>query len=135
MREILFRGKSKDTCKWVYGDLLKYADTAQIWEQTENGKWNCIIDPETLCQYTGLTDGNGRKVFEGDIFQADDGECLQKYAVIWNEDFLEWSAIGIDMDEQFSLSEFRVEKIDVIGNIFDNSELFGKVGEREEKHG
>ena len=68
-REILFRGKTYDG-QWIFGDLMTYADTAQIWEQTENGKWNCFVDPATVGQFTGLVDRNQKRIFEGDVVEA-----------------------------------------------------------------
>lgn len=127
MREILFRGKAKDTEKWIYGDLLQYADTAQIWKQTDNGKWNCVVDPETVCQYTGLTDKNGRKIFEGDIVSYIDGyfsesgfvesDCVGK--VVWDNDEVCYLVTG-----RLSVESYEVlTDCYVIGNVFDNPEL------------
>lgn len=64
-REILFRGKTNDG-QWLEGDLMQYADTSQIWVQTDEGKWNFVVDPATVGQFTGLCDKNGKKIFEGD---------------------------------------------------------------------
>lgn len=131
-REILFRGKRKDNGKWVEGyyqqrydafeniqHLIFLAKSYTVWEYAE-------VDPKTVCQYTGLTDNNGRR-FEKDIFQASDGEYIQRYKITWSEDFLEWSAECIgDPDGTLPLSEFRVGEIEVIGNIFDNPELINQ---------
>lgn len=138
MREILFRGKRIDNGKWHYGSYLFLKDAPSYdWTGTEVGSrkdvhfiiddkdMNLAVNKETVCQYTGLTDKNGRR-YEGDIFQASDGDYIQRYIITWNEDSLEWSAECIgDPEGTLPLSEFRVSEIEVIGNIYDNPELIG----------
>lgn len=120
MREILFRGKVADEPdEWVYGYLLPDARIIQTVEFTENkccGVGTFQIRPETVGQYTGMTDKNGKKMFEGDIIKDrfdDIGqiEYKPKYVAFiiqgWETGFAFW-----------------VKKdIEVIGNIHDNPEL------------
>ena len=132
MREILFRGQSEIAQKWVYGDLLQYADKAQIWEDTEQGKFNAQVIPETIGQYTGLTDKNGRKIFERDIITREFHDDYYTGVVYWADDFLGYCVKFLDgtTPEIMPLNEFyRTKYIEVIGNVHDNPELLK--GERE----
>lgn len=70
MREILFRGKQADSGKWVYGFISGLNDDEYGIPMTMNDTeclCDIIVNPITVGQYTGLTDKNGRRVFEGDI--------------------------------------------------------------------
>lgn len=124
MREILFRGKQKDNGKWVYGFYALFASNKGlkhgIYTGAENG---CVIpyevDPETVGQYTGLKDKNGKKIFEGDIMQL----CSACYPclVYWDGKSWAWKQNG--KRREIDLTR---EKMDTIGNIFDNPELLGE---------
>ena len=88
MREILFRGKKLSNGEWNEGDLLVNSQKKIGLILPNNGKECKIIDPETVGQFTGLTDKNGKKIFEGDIVRRFNGrgQEVMRYAVKWNTD-------------------------------------------------
>lgn len=110
MREILFRGKRKDNGKWDFGDLEHNGKNVPKWV---NG--NEIV-PESVGQFTGLTDKNGEKIFEGDIMQL----CSACYPclVYWDGKGWAWKQNG--KRREIDLTR---EKMCIIGNIYDSPEL------------
>ena len=117
MREILFRGKRRDNSEWFCGDLLHLEHCLSI--HSKNNAHSVI--PETIGQYTGLTDKNGNKIFEGDIvelhFSGARGVVIfDKYCFI-----IEVHAFG-GMERNI-IGEYDKDVLEVIGNIYDNMEL------------
>lgn len=66
MREILFRGKRWDNGKWVIGDLFQFQDDCIIHAYERGCRVAHSVNPATIGQYTGITDKNGKKIFDGD---------------------------------------------------------------------
>ena len=129
MREILFRGKWKNSGEWVYGNLFNpdKADTpTQICIGTYIARTCYEIDPETVGQYTGLTDRNGRKIFEGDIVVFADffDDKIHRGVVYWCDLAFWFDCTETEGDEGiYSLAYISVNVLEVIGNIYDNPEL------------
>lgn len=145
MREILFRAKRKNWRElpkeewWVEGYYCYFMDThcvlprnldydaAMFGEQ----KVFVIIDPETLCQYTGKSDEDGKKIFEGDIvgfidlYSTESGysesSCLGE--VIWSKE-----ECCFHVTNRLSAESWEVlDECKVVGNVFDNKELLDEL--------
>lgn len=129
MREILFRGKRKDNGEWVYGHFYESKGNGKNVHRIYNGNIfrHDTVCPETVGQYTGLTDKNGKKIFEGDIVKhynnSDDGFDIG--ALYWDETFLQWkrTSIGNFHHRSFTYVMSRSCEYEVIGNIHDSPEL------------
>ena len=128
MRDITFRGKRKDTGEWVHGFFANakwYIDEKQMaiifpadicmFPHCEVSGWEEVI-PETVGQFTGLLDKNGKKIFEGDILLVND---IQKAYVFFEKGQFVVNHFAINV-----LCSRNIESV-VIGNIHDNPELLG----------
>ena len=138
MREILFRGKNTDNGKWEYGSLLSpdefnenphivYIDYLN--EYGEIGEISAPVIPETIGQYTGLTDKNGVRIFEGDICRFKRFNDIHVGEIVFNVTTASFvmryqsivGAYGEKATQKMLLSV--CDDIEVIGNIHDNPEL------------
>jgi uncharacterized phage protein (TIGR01671 family) len=155
MREILFRGQTRkygekvrmgDGKKlpghWVYGGVLQGAGSHSIIYGGENvndpsedlDKW--CVHTDTLGQFTGKTDKNGKKIFEGDMFHLDDeiiavvifkDGCfrLEEYGLCgaWTESGFDECGGGWGVIECDPIDWYTIRDMEIIGNIHDNPEL------------
>lgn len=142
-RIFLFRGKRTDNGEWIRGDLITTPFIRNITQQNiiyildiTKADYDCFedlvedngifeVDPETVCQYTGLTDKSGRKIFEGDIVKHFyDSKILSKVNVgiiSWNESKCGFHRSSREDNCFYKITDYC--KYEVIGNIFDNPEL------------
>ena len=139
MRDILFRGKRTDNGEWIYGYVNQHrgesildcmceqinSDDFYIYDyaaKIDTGIYGLLykIIPETRGEYTGLTDKNGVRIFEGDIVRSVSGG-YSNFIILWDNQnalwFLRAKNYTTDFYHHFS-NEFEI-----IGNIHDNPEL------------
>ena len=153
MREILLRGKRVDNGEWIVGSLIidergnhyigeyirRRVESAYVCTKRGNGKTInrfigigfFMVIPETVGQYTGLTDKNGEKIFEGDIVRTLAPTSTDIYiegVVMFGEYQTAFQSSNIGYYVNWSLNKnlaiyCKINDIEVIGNIHDNPEL------------
>ena len=129
MREILFRGKTLDVSEWVYGYYVQQYGTDAIYfkESDENGFERLLIYSETVGQYTGLRDRNGRKIFEGDIVKCSDGENYQ--VVFEQRNNSAYFGLATTENDTWVFEDIITSNLAIVGNIYDNPELLKESAE------
>lgn len=132
MREILFRGKRIDNGEWVEGGYYVVPDGEGgaihriAVSDCERFEYNdVVVDPSTISEFTGLTDKNGKKVFEGDIVKDN---------AVWHEEIPQIEShvniVGVEKgcwiifhDKWWDFLYTNASDVEVIGNIHDDFEL------------
>lgn len=138
MREIKFRGKRVDNGEWLYGDLMTY-DNDYVICDVDDGGYLPIVR-ETVGQFTGLYDKNGKEIYEGDIIKefngygSDNGIAKIEYDTAtfdlgarheYRQTICGFIAKAIDnpkYNSESSTQSFYEKECEVIGNIHDNKE-------------
>ena len=126
IREVIFRGKRTDNGEWIEGSLLgiDWCDKPSTYSIAPNTPVSVFysVIPETVGQYTGLTDKNGVRIFEGDIVSLVKHDSLI-YKVVYVP--CRYELVNRKGVNFFVLDIYKSENIEVIGNIHDNPELLG----------
>ena len=137
MREILFHGKCNEVGKyngqWIEGFYGEDDGKPIIARSTDHGLIGYFCEPDSIGQYTGLTDKNGRKIFEGDIIHLEysqvffGGVYFGEYTaeVPYKEGCFITDGINNGDEIETPLSGFNNDEVEIIGNIHDNPELLG----------
>ena len=144
MRTIKFKGKSVDSSKWIEGYYYEECDNTYIIKDRQkdsmlNRNEAVLIDPDTVCQFTGLLDKNGKEIYDGDVLRSDKYpySCIEieerdnYFGVIeWNENEAAFyivtiknpksSVKGISDGISDYLSKSALQDFEVIGNINDD---------------
>lgn len=129
MRQIKFKGKRKDNGEWVFGDYCSLPNSNIVFINANN-EIDCeMIDPDTVSQFTGLTDKNGKEIYEGDIIKEKESNYSNEYRlyrVYWCDDNMQYLMSDDDSGDSFPLIELEIDYSVVIGSIHDNPELINE---------
>ena len=123
-REILFKAKRIDNGEWVEGGYFSEPYTEKkfiiCWNSFGLGFNEFIeVDPDTLCQFTGLTDKNGKRIWENDILELPDEDGY--FTCEWEEDAARFVMTGDGLTVDFD--NYWCYQTEEAGNIFDNADL------------
>lgn len=133
-REPRFRAKKHNETKWLYGTLSGYK--SEYFPMEYHIHWSTPwmvekyhvepIDPRTICEFTGVTDGNGKEIYEGDIIRTN--RNLAGYGdtmvVVFTDGFFGATCPNHPQKPYWLLIELcRLFDANVIGNVYDNPEL------------
>ena len=130
MHEILFRGKRTDTGKWIYGQLARYNLRFDVANMVDEHEMLVPVLTKTIGQFTGLTDKNDKKIFEGDVvaqnwYDHDEPSDDSFGEVVFCEYDCSFSVLDVQKDGIVPLGRCHAYhwEVEVIGDIHDNSEL------------
>lgn len=151
-REIKFRGKMIPENEWIFGTILRIPAPPVCFGKSETDKyyiqfpdprympdWNMPykmvqgeVNPDTIGQYTGLHDKNGKEIYEEDVVKITNKNSKVIpikpliAQIVWSEEYLAYILITTSVKDAFeNLGDYIDYDIEVIGNIYDNPELLG----------
>lgn len=133
MRAIKFRGKQINGGNWIYGYYFSYKNADDTIDHIVTpGEYSSkpldffYVHPETVGQFTCLTDKNGKEIYEGDIIKEKESKYCGEYRlyrVYWCDDNMQYFMADDDCCDSLPLCELEVDYSVIIGNIHDNPEL------------
>ena len=141
MREILFKAKRIDNGEWVIGNLVYSEDAEEGWDALIIPSINSVfqnkiegyigieifycVDKDTICQYTGLTDKNGNKIWENDVVKGKYWERGNSHRHIGEIKYIGNAFKVVGVKQYKGYHDELNGSYEIIGNIFDNPELLG----------
>lgn len=117
----LFKAKRMDNGEWIKGGLCEtpwgssFIITNKLGEVPDTIK----VDPDTICQCTGLRDHDGNLIYENDLVASEDETCVIK----WDEESARYLMVLIDDGLEGACNSFWTKIVKVVGNVVDNPEL------------
>ena len=136
MRKIIFRVKRIDNGDWIYGSFVMDAREQAAGDENSSavgyirchdprqGKMVSVeVERETVGQYTGLTDKEGREIYEGDILKFEFEGDSHTYIMFWGNEGAAWRLKPVGIKGSLDAAGWYPEDWEIIGNIFDNPDL------------
>lgn len=131
MRQIKFRGKeTSKPHRWVTGHYYEENGASFIWVKGKMKNWPIEVDAETVGQFTGLLDKNGKEIYESDIILLGKNKTYTAQIVYRNDSLRIYSVGGYFIGDLDYIRQCGIDYCEVIGNIHDNPEMVDEIKEK-----